>query len=32
MFSINFSKICCNFAQNKIFEKSKRAAKMADML
>ena len=32
MFSINFSKICCNFVQNKIFEKSKMAAKMADML
>ena len=28
MFSTNFSKICCSFAQNKIFEKSK----MADML
>ena len=37
MFSTNFSKICCSFAQNKFFEKSKMAAakmaaKMADML
>ena len=32
MFSTNFSKICCSFAQIKIFEKSKMAAKMADML
>ena len=32
MFSTNFSKICSRFAQNKIFEKSKMAAKMADML
>ena len=32
MFSINFSKICCSFVQNKFFEKSKMAAKMADML
>ena len=32
MFSTNFSKICCSFAQNKFFEKSKIAAKMADML
>ena len=23
MFSTNFSKICCSFAKNKIFEKSK---------
>ena len=32
MFSTNLSKICCSFAQNKIFEKSKVAAKMTDML
>ena len=32
MFSTNFSKICCSFAQNKIVEKSKMAAKMVDML
>ena len=32
MFSTSFSKICCSFGQNKIFEKSKMAAKMADML
>ena len=32
MFSTNSGKICCSFAQNKIFEKSKMAAKMADML
>ena len=36
MFSTNSSKICCRFAKNKIFEKSKMAskmaAKMADML
>ena len=32
MFSTNFSKMCCSFAQNKISEKSKMAAKMADML
>ena len=32
MFSTNFKKICCNFAENKFFEKSKTAAKMADML
>ena len=33
MFSTSFSKICCSFAQNKIFEKSKMApAMMADML
>ena len=31
MFSTNFSKNCCSFAQNKIFEKSKMAAKMSDM-
>ena len=28
MFSTNFSKICCIFAQNKMFEKSKMAIKM----
>ena len=27
MFSTNLSKICCSFAQNKIFEKSKIASK-----
>ena len=32
MFSTNSSKICCSFAKNRIFEKSKMAAKMADML
>ena len=32
MFSTNFSKICCIFRENKNFEKSKIAAKMADML
>ena len=36
MFSTNLEKICCSFAENKIFEKSKMvakmAAKMADML
>ena len=32
MFSTNFSKIGCSFAQNKICEKSKMAAKMADLL
>ena len=32
MFSTKFSNICCSFAQNNIFEKSKMAAKMADML
>ena len=32
MFSTNFSKSCCSFAKDKIFEKSKMAAKMADML
>ena len=32
MFSTNSSKICCNFVKNKIFEKSKVAAKIADML
>ena len=32
MFSTNSSKICCSFAKNKIFQKSKMAANMADML
>ena len=32
MFSTNSSKICCSFAKNKIFEKSKKAAKMAKKL
>ena len=32
MFSTNSSKICCSLAKNKIFEKSKMAAKMSDML
>ena len=32
MFSTNSSKICCSFAKNKIFEKSKKAAKMAEKL
>ena len=32
MFATNSSKICCSFAKNKIFEKSKMAAKMAGML
>ena len=32
MFSTNSSKICCSFVKNKIFEKSKKAAKMVDML
>ena len=32
MYSTNSSKICCSFAKNIIFEKSKMAAKMADML
>ena len=31
MLSTNFNKICCSFEQNKIFEKTKMAAKMADM-
>ena len=31
MFSTNSSKICYSFAKNKSFEKSKMAAKMADM-
>ena len=32
MFSPSSSKICCSSAKNKIFEKSKMAVKMADML
>ena len=32
MFSTNSSKICCSFAKNKISEKSKKAAKMAEKL
>ena len=28
MFSTNFSKTCCSFAYNKVFEKSKMVAKM----
>ena len=32
MFSTDSNKICCSFAKDKIFEKSKMAAKMADML
>ena len=32
MFSTNSIKICCSFAKNRFFEKSKTAAKMADML
>ena len=32
MFSTNSSKICCSFAKKKIFEKTKMAAKMVDML
>ena len=33
MFSTNFSKICsAQFSANKVFEKSKMVAKMADML
>ena len=32
MFSTNSSNICSSFANKKIFEKSKMAAKMADML
>ena len=31
MFSTNFKKTCCSFAENKIFEKSKMVVKMADM-
>ena len=30
MFSTNSSKICCSFAKNKIFGKSKMAAKLDD--
>ena len=32
MFSTTFKKICCNFPKSKFFEKSKMAAKTADML
>ena len=32
MFSTNSSRICYSFLKNKIFEKSKIAAKMPDML
>ena len=32
MFSTDSNKICCSFAKDKIFEKSKMAAKRADML
>ena len=32
MFSTNFKKIGCNFAENIIFENSKMAAEMVDML
>ena len=32
MFSTNSSKIFCSFAKDKVFEKSKMAARMADML
>ena len=32
MFSTNSRNICCNFAKNKVFEKSKIAAKIEDML
>ena len=32
MFSTNSSEICCSFAKNEIFEKSKMADKIADML
>ena len=32
MFSTNFKKVFCSFEQNNFFEKSKMAAKMADML
>ena len=32
MFSTNSSEIFCSFAKNKLFEKSKKAANMADML
>ena len=32
MFSTNSSKIYCSFVKSKIFEKSKMAAKMADVL
>ena len=32
MFSTDFKKIWCSFAENEIFEKSKTAAKVADMV
>ena len=32
MFSANFKKICCSFAENEIFEKSKISVKMADVM
>ena len=32
MFSTNFKKICYSFAENRIFEKSKMAAKMSELL
>ena len=32
MFSTNSSNICCSFAKKIFFEKSKMAAKMAEML
>ena len=32
MLSTDFEKICCSFALNKIFEKSRMNAKMADLL
>ena len=32
MFSTDSCKVSCSFAKNKIFEKSKMAAKMADIL
>ena len=31
MFSTPFKETCCNFVENIIFEKSKTAAKIADM-
>ena len=32
MFSTRFKKTCCNFAKNRVHEKSMMAAKMVDML
>ena len=32
MFSTNSNKICCSFAKNKVFEKSKMAVKIEDIL